>query len=78
MLIVGVAYSQPSMVSFLMVSRRVARDKIALQAACLYAVYLTHNILRHSSVANPSEERVNGLFRASFARAGGRRKYGKA
>jgi hypothetical protein len=74
----GIAYSHPSVASFLMVSRRVARDKITLQAACLYAVYLTHNILRHSSAANPSEERVNGLFRASFARAGGRRKYGKA
>jgi hypothetical protein len=74
----GIAYAIPSLASFLMVSRRVAKDKISLQAACLYAVYLTHNILRHSSMTNPTEERINGLLRASFARSGGRRKFRKA
>ena len=70
----GISYRTPSVSSFLMVARRMARDKISVQAACLYAIYLSHNILRCSADDHPSEERVAGLLRASFARSGGMRR----
>ena len=49
-----------------MVFRRDTQIQLALQAASLHAVYLTLNILRHSSLANRLEP-----IRASFTMAGG-------
>jgi len=69
---VGLPYAQPSMSAFLLIRRRTTRERIRIHASCLYALYLTHCILRHSSQIAITDERVNRLLRSSFARSGTR------
>jgi hypothetical protein len=60
---VGLPYAQPSMSAFLLIRRKATRERIRIHASCLYALYLTHCILRHSTQTAITEERVNKLLR---------------
>jgi hypothetical protein len=66
----GLPYPRPSTSSFLLINRRAARERVRIHASCLYALYLTHCILRHSTDAAITDERVARLLRSSFARSG--------
>jgi hypothetical protein len=68
----GLPYPRPSTSSFLLINRRAARERVRIHASCLYALYLTHCILRHSTDVAITEERVARLLRSSFARSGTR------
>jgi hypothetical protein len=68
----GLPYIRPSISAFLLLHRKATREHIRLHASCLYALYLTHCIMRHCSQIDRSEERVNRLLRSSFARSGTR------
>ena len=66
----GIRYSKPSVPRFLMIARGMSKEEVCLQASCLYALYLSHGILRHSKGIDTSDSRVRGLLRASLARSG--------
>jgi hypothetical protein len=68
----GLPYLRPSTAAFLSINRRASREQVRIHVSCLYALYLTHCILRHSSQVAVTEERVARLLRASFARSGTR------
>ena len=69
---VGLNNFEPNINCFLMIQRGLSPARISLHARCLYAVYITHCIIRHSTDMNFTVERVRETLRAAFKRAGNR------
>ena len=66
---------QAGITHFLALGCRLSVEQLVIHTRCLYAVYLSHCILRHSSQSLLDNNGVQSLLRASLARAGvGRRK----
>jgi len=60
----------PSVTNFMMIQRGLSPERISLHGRCLYAVYISHAILRNAEVPYTSVERVRETLRAAFQRAG--------
>ena len=67
----GLSRYSPNVPSFLLISYKQPEDYIKCQARCIYAVYLSHAILKHDRHGDVSNRRVQGLLRTSLARGGG-------
>ena len=66
---------QAGITHFLALGRRLSVEQLVVHTRCLYAAYLSHCILRHTSQSLLDNNGVQSLLRASLARAGvGRRK----
>jgi len=69
---VGLNNYMPSITNFLMIQCGLSPERISLHGRCLYAVYISHGILRHTEEPYISVERVRETLRAAFQRSGNR------
>ena len=69
---VGLNNYSPNISIFLMIQRGPAPTHISLHGCCLYAVYITHSILRYTDDIHINLDEVRQHLRAAFNRSGNR------